>query len=371
VLTQDSRQNIISRRVLASKGASEGGGGGSEIGAGTLRKDFRPLAFWLGSVTTDAQGKASREVTLPDSLTTYRIMAVAGDKESRFGWGEREIRTSKPVLLTSAFPRFLTIGDDASFGSVVHSQLKEKGTAIVTFETLDPALLEVVGDPRRTLEIAAQGALEARFRVRAKAPGDARVRMRVSLLNETDAFEEVLPVKVVATPEVVAAFGQARGAVAEARETLELPAGVLPKVGGLSVETASTALVGLGEGARYLIDYPYGCAEQRASAALALGLAADLGDAFRVEALSGGRIKEAVAATVKELEGFQCDGGGFAYWKGGCSATSPYLTSYVLHVLQHDPRHVTGAANNGLQVLAGLFLADARQLAACARGLPQ
>ena len=334
VLTQDSRQNVISRRVLASKGASEGGGGGAEAGAGTLRKDFRPLAFWLGSVTTDTQGKAAREVTLPDSLTTYRIMAVAGDKESRFGWGEREIRTSKPVLLTSAFPRFLTIGDDASFGSVVHSQLKEKGTAIVTFETLDPALLEVVGDPRRTLEIAAQGSLEARFRVRAQASGDARVRMRVSLLNESDAFEEVLPVKLVATPVVVAAFGQARGSVALARETLELPASVLPQVGGLSVETASTALVGLGEGARYLIDYPYGCAEQRASAALALGLAADLGDAFRVEALRSDRIKQAVATAVTELEGFQCDGGGFAYWKGGCPASSPYMTSYALHVLQ-------------------------------------
>jgi uncharacterized protein YfaS (alpha-2-macroglobulin family) len=37
--------------------------------------------------------------------------------------------------------------------------------------------------------------------------------------------------------------------------------------------------VGLGEGASYLVDYPYGCAEQRASATLALVLAADLGDA--------------------------------------------------------------------------------------------
>src|SRR5256885_10580186 len=35
------------------------------------------------------------------------------------------------------------------------------------------------------------------------------------------------------------------------------------------VELASTALVGLGEGARYLVEYPYGCAEQRGSRALA------------------------------------------------------------------------------------------------------
>src|SRR5207245_2607652 len=46
VLTEDSRQNIISRRVLVSKGGDEGGGGGAEGGPGTpVRKDFRVLAF--------------------------------------------------------------------------------------------------------------------------------------------------------------------------------------------------------------------------------------------------------------------------------------------------------------------------------------
>ena len=50
--------------------------------------------------------------------------------------------------------------------------------------------------------------------------------------------------------------------------------------GGLHVDLASTALVGLGEGARYLVEYPYGCAEQRGSRALALLLSADLGEAF-------------------------------------------------------------------------------------------
>ena len=55
-MNADNRQRIISRRVLTPKGETEGGGGGADAGAGTLRKDFRVLAFWLGSVTTDANG---------------------------------------------------------------------------------------------------------------------------------------------------------------------------------------------------------------------------------------------------------------------------------------------------------------------------
>ncbi len=53
VMNADNRQRIISRRVLTPKGETEGGGGGADAGAGTLRKDFRVLAFWLGSVVTN------------------------------------------------------------------------------------------------------------------------------------------------------------------------------------------------------------------------------------------------------------------------------------------------------------------------------
>ena len=54
VMNTDSRQRIVSRRVLTPKGDSEGGGGGTRT-APAVRSDFRVLAFWLGSVATDAE----------------------------------------------------------------------------------------------------------------------------------------------------------------------------------------------------------------------------------------------------------------------------------------------------------------------------
>jgi alpha-2-macroglobulin len=332
VMNADSRQRLISRRAIVPKGDEEGGGGGAEEGPGTpVRKDFRVLAFWLGSLPTDAQGRATATVTLPESLTTYRIMAVAADRVSRFGRGEREVRISKPVLLRAAFPRFLAVGDRAFFGAVLNSQLKEKGTAIVTMRSLDPARLEVVGESKKTVPVGPQGTVEVRFDARARALGAARVQMSVKLLGEADALEETLPVRILSSPEVVAAYGQASP---DARETLELPGGVLPGFGGLQVEVASTALVGLGEGARYLVEYPYGCAEQRASATLALALAADLGEAFRLPGLAPAQLKTEAGQALAKLAEFQCPDGGFAYWAGSCDITSPYLTAYVLHVLQ-------------------------------------
>ncbi|MCM2257002.1 MAG: MG2 domain-containing protein [Vicinamibacteria bacterium] len=331
VLTQDSRQFIVSRRAVIPKGGDEGGGGGTDDGGTTVRRDFRVLAFWLGSLPTAADGTASTEVALPEDLTAYRVMAVAGDKASRFGAGQRELRISKPLLLKPAFPRFLTLGDEARFGAVVTSRLKEPGDAIVTFKSLDPGVLAIEGAPTQTVALQPERSREVRFALRAKATGRARVQMSVRMRDESDAFEETLPVQVVVVPEVVAAHGQA---APESKEALTLPASLVPGYGGLDVSLASTALVGLGEGARYLVEYPYGCAEQRASATLGLVLAGELGGAFAIPGLEAGKLGPAADQGLAELATFQCGSGHFAYWKGGCRWSNTWLTAYLTHVLQ-------------------------------------
>jgi uncharacterized protein YfaS (alpha-2-macroglobulin family) len=331
VFTTDNRQRVVSRRVLTPKGADEGGGGGEDSGVSSVRKDFRVLAFWLGSVVTDGKGRAKTSITLPESLTTYRIMAVSGDKLSRFGGGESEIRINKPVLMRAAFPRFLALGDTAYFGSVITNQLKEPGTAIVTMRSLDPGVLEIKDDPQQQVQVNAGGSAEVRFNIAARAVGRARVQMSVRLRDESDAFEEVLPVEILSTPETVAAYGEAKP---DGREAINVPTGVVPTVGGLHLELSSTAMVGLGEGARYLVEYPYGCAEQRGSRALALLLAADLGEAFSLPGIAPKDLKARVQTALEELRKYQCPDGGFAYWPGACWTRSPYLTAYLLHVFQ-------------------------------------
>jgi alpha-2-macroglobulin len=329
VVNDDSREKIISRRVITPKGAGEGGGGGRDTGPGMLRKDFRVLAFWLGSIVTDAKGHAKTEVTLPESLTTYRIMAVAADRQSRFGSGQSEIRINKPLLLSPAFPRFLAVGDKATFGAVVHSQLASKGKAAVTIKSLDPEVLTINGDSA-SVDLDAKASAEVRFSAVAKSVGVARIQMTVAMNGESDAIEDVVPVRVLLSPETVAAYGEAKP---QAKEVVEIPGGVVPGIGGLHLDLSSTAMVGLGEGARYLVDYPYGCAEQRSSAALALMLAADLGDAFKLPGIDAAHARTIAQTTINELPKFQCESGGFAYWAGDCGE-SPYLTSWVLHVLQ-------------------------------------
>ncbi len=185
-----------------------------------------------------------------------------------------------------------------------------------------------------------------------------------------------MPVEVLAAPETVAAYGQLGGDTARADESLTIPQSVVPGFGGLHLEMSSTAMVGLSEGARYLVEYPYGCAEQKGSRALAMVLAADLGDAFSLPGMDTAKMRPAVQKSLKELERFQCPNGGFTYWPGQCSWTSAYLTSYLLHVfkvaadLKYDvDRGMQQRAYSYLDRAAGAAATDQRELVAGLHGV--
>lgn len=333
VMTEDSRQRIVSRRVITPKGADEGGGGGAEGGPNGARKDLRPLAFWLGSVVTDKSGKTSATVTLPESLTTWRIMAVAADDASRFGAAAAEIRVAKPLTILPAFPRFLTVGDVASFGGTITNLTGKAGTATVTMASLGPAL--GFTSATQTVTLAA-GATEAvRFDARAVAAGTTRIRMRVALGNETDAVELPVPVQLPARLETTAAFGDTTGT---ATQPLAALTDVRTDVGGLDVSLASTALVGLTESVRYLTDYPFLCTEQRASRALASLLAADLGASFAIGGATPAAYRAQAESLLAALPNAQCADGGFALWPGHCLTESAYLTAWVLDVMKTAQR---------------------------------
>ncbi len=280
VTNTDNRQRLVSRRAIVPKGEDEGGGGGNDSGVDSLRKDFNVLAFWLGSIVTDANGKASADIKLPESLTTYRIMAVAADKTSRFGSGESEIRINKPLMLKSAFPRFLAVGDSALFGSVVTSQLAEGGSAVVTMRSLDPSVLEIRGATSQTIQIGPNGSAEVRFSAVARGIGPARVQMSARLARRDRCVRGSAP---GGDPRVA---GNRRGLRRGAAHRQKKRSPCLPvSCPGLADCTSSCRRRPWSVSAKARAiwsNIPYGCAEQQASRAFALILASDLGDAFHL-----------------------------------------------------------------------------------------
>ena len=120
VSTADNRVFIIGQRNFGEKGENRGGGGGSsdKLGGADLRSHFEFTPYFNASVRTDARGRGSVKFTLPDNLTTFRIMAVAATVRE-FGGAETEVNVSKPLMVTAKMPRFARTGDKFKCGAVI------------------------------------------------------------------------------------------------------------------------------------------------------------------------------------------------------------------------------------------------------------
>ena len=115
VMNADSRQRIISRRVLTPKGETEGGGGGADAGAGTHAEGF-PRAGLLARIRHDRCGRPrdrGREAAgIADDLPDH---GSRRGPELEIRRADAEVRTNKPLTLKPTFPRFLAVGDRAYF----------------------------------------------------------------------------------------------------------------------------------------------------------------------------------------------------------------------------------------------------------------
>lgn len=309
------------------KGAYAGGGAGPGLG---VRRDFRPSAYYNPSLITDASGQARVTFKLPDSLTTYRIMAVVAGEDDRFGYGQHRVTTSRPLMARPALPRFLRAGDAIDAGVVLTS--KGLPRAEVEVEISAEGLV-LSGAAKQTVTLEQGASREVRFALSAPKVGPAKLRFRARGGGAEDEVEVTREVKVPLSPEAVALYGDTTTASAEKLGDLSA---LREDVGGLELSLASTALVGLETGMEQLLDYPYGCTEQLVSRLVPLLPLRDLARDFQLKL--PGDVDRLIGKTVAAILANQRGDGGFGFW-----AESPYanawVTAYALWGLHEAKRY--------------------------------
>ena len=114
VETATAQSEIIGRRHYGRKAVAAGGGGGR----GSTRELFDTLLVWKASVVLDANGEAVVEVPLNDSLTAFKLVAIADATSAagtqQFGTGSTSIRVTQDLQLLSGLPPLVREGDSFS-----------------------------------------------------------------------------------------------------------------------------------------------------------------------------------------------------------------------------------------------------------------
>ncbi|SBW01303.1 putative Alpha-2-macroglobulin domain protein [uncultured delta proteobacterium] len=324
-------------QAMAEMRADAGNGQTPDV---AIRRDFTPLAFWLAEGETDNNGVLSATFTLPDTLTSYRVVAVASDREDGFANAARSVWASKPLQLLPALPKFVTEGDTLLAGFLVQNTGAKRGTASVTLTASGAVFATPQGmTPEEqtrsiTLEAGRSGLVTfpLRMAMLAAPTGEIRLRATGRMGKETDGAEYVLPVRPLRPVTTVAAAGLLGEGE---RYTLPVKAPAnLDMRSRLDVTFAPSPAAGIPLAARQLVEYPWNCLEQRLSRAWArmirlehgslIGLAADASD------------REAVRAEFGAVPGYQREDGSFGLWSGGSGpdegGVNLFITAYALLV---------------------------------------
>lgn len=289
VETATAQGELIGRRHYGRKALPPGGGGGRN----PTRELFDTLLLWQGRVQLDAQGQAKIAVPLNDSLTRFRLVAVADDGGERFGSGSTTVRVSQDLQMLSGVAPVAREGDriDVRYtlrnGSDRAMQVRatlavsvQQGTAPGPLPALQPQAVALpagtAAEVGWTVTVPA-GATQLQWLAEAQditagaagAAGAASgpavragpARDRVQTLQ---AIEPLVPLQVWQSQRLQL------DAAAPLTLPVAAPAGAVPGRSAL-LATLQPSLAGPLPGVeRWFRAYPYTCLEQQASRAIGL-----------------------------------------------------------------------------------------------------
>ena len=306
--------------TIASQG--KGGGGGGNGGISSVRELFPETALWEPAVMTDENGQATVTVKLPDNLTTWQLEAKAVTADTLVAQGDTELLATKDLLVRPALPRFLTAGDTAMLGAIVHNNTKQSLSVEVS---LDLEGLVAEAKPQQ-VTIEPGGRTRVTWEVSAVSAGEATVTISAKSGQYTDAVRQTLPVYAMTVAETVATSGQVEAGGTQV-EGVTVPPRYLG--GELSIGVEASLAASMIPGLDYLTHYPYECTEQTLSRFLPNVVTSRALRALGIDdsALTQG-LAEQVAVGVQRLYAGQHDDGGWGWWFR--DESDPYLSAYVV-----------------------------------------
>ena len=191
-----------------------------------FRKYFKALAFWQPSAKTNAAGEIPFQFKAPDSLTRYRVVAVAQNGVEQFGTGQSMLRLAKSIQVEPALPAFLRRDDEVVLRTLVRQDYADSDEIDVSIERLGSAIaLSEPGIKRVTVRRGQPAVIGFRARV-VPGPNFARVLFaarsasRASMRDGEDNTLRIYPAGIERRETVAGSLATTQG--------LDLKAAVRP-----------------------------------------------------------------------------------------------------------------------------------------------
>ncbi|MFN2542204.1 MAG: alpha-2-macroglobulin [Chthoniobacterales bacterium] len=331
VRSYQSLQNYIEEiklPMLTQKGFIIGGGG-EEAGAPVkiMRKEFKSLAFWQGSLKTGRDGNAAFEFVAPDNLTTYRVVAVGQTKANQFGGdASATVQISKPLLINPALPRFLRNGDEIELRAVVQQNFAKSEEVTARCVTDEHCKLLATDSAQQTA--ARDAPIVFRFKAKVDDVDLAPVKVRFEAIAKSDpkmsdAVEVTLPVEPPTIVRKESVAGSFEGPQFDAQT--KMPADWKRGRGKFDTTISTSPWLPKIAGIPLILNYPHGCFDQIATKLLGYSLLANLLAYLPDMQAREADYRRVLERGMKQFNDSLLEDGMLPYWPGG-DTRNPFVT---------------------------------------------
>ena len=174
------------------------GGSGSDAGQFLdkvqIRENLNETAFFYPALESDNNGNVAIRFTLPESVTTWKFMGLAHDKEMRNGLLVDEAVAQKTVMVRPNMPRFLREGDKATIVVKLFNTSDKKVSGNARMQILDPENNKVVWQKTQNYSIDAEGSATISFDVQGLKEGVYINKVVAAGNGYSDGEQHYLPV---------------------------------------------------------------------------------------------------------------------------------------------------------------------------------
>lgn len=174
------------------------GGSGSDAGQFLdkvqIRENLNETAFFYPALESDNQGNVAINFTLPESVTTWKFMGLAHDKEMRNGCLVDEAVAQKTVMVQPNIPRFLREGDKSCIVVKLFNTSDKKVNGNARMQILDAETQKVVWQKTQGYRIDAEGSATVSFDVQGLKEGVYINKVVAAGNGYSDGEQHYLPV---------------------------------------------------------------------------------------------------------------------------------------------------------------------------------
>lgn len=159
-----------------------------------VRENLNETAFFYPALESDNNGNVAIRFTLPESVTTWKFMGLAHDKEMRNGLLVDEAVAQKTVMVQPNMPRFLREGDKATIVAKLSNTSDKKVSGNVRMQILDAETQKVVWQKTQGYHIDAEGSATVSFDVQGLKEGVYINKVVAAGNGYSDGEQHYLPV---------------------------------------------------------------------------------------------------------------------------------------------------------------------------------